>query len=98
MNIKIDPKFVYRKSDSAIVKEIEDELIIITTDNGISDINSSVYTVNSTGKAVWQQLDGIRSLEEIIETLSKEYNASLDRIRKDTYKIISEFISKGLVF
>ncbi|MBU1698337.1 MAG: PqqD family protein [Proteobacteria bacterium] len=88
---------VYKTVDNAIVKEIEDELVIITMNENISDIDSSIYTINATGKIVWGKLDGQNSLAKIIEILVCEYDVSKDKVEKDIKELILELLEKGLI-
>ncbi|MCP4372838.1 MAG: hypothetical protein GY797_32750, partial [Deltaproteobacteria bacterium] len=48
---------VYKVIDNVITKIIEDELVIVTMNDGISDVDSSIFTLNPTGKVVWEKLD-----------------------------------------
>lgn len=88
---------VFRKIDNIIVKEIEDELLVITMNNGITDIDSSIYTINTTGKIIWEKLTGLISLDAIIEDLAGEYDVSREIIEKDVKKLIRDFLDKGLI-
>ena len=94
---EVNLRTVYKIPDSAIVKKIEDELVIITMTDGISDIDSSIYTLNATGKVVWEKLDGQNSLEKIINALAEEYNVPKTKIEKDVKKLVIELIEKGLI-
>lgn len=95
---ELDNSTVFKKSENLIVKEIEDEILIITTSGGITDINSFVYTVNPTGKAVWDKLEDHTSLGTLIDVLADEYNTPKDRIANDVRKIIGELLEKRLIF
>ncbi len=88
---------IFRKADDLIVKEIEDELLIITMNDGITDINSSIYTINSTGKIIWEKLNDSISLETIIVNLASEYDVSREKIEKDVKKLIRELLEKGMI-
>lgn len=88
---------IFKISDNIITKAVEDELVIITTKDEISDIDSSIYTLNPTGKVVWDKLDGKLSLEEIIRQLTEEYNAPDGAVEADVRKLISELLEKSLI-
>ena len=46
------------------------EIIIVPPVAGISAMEDELFTLNDTGKAVWEQLDGQRSLGEVVAALS----------------------------
>lgn len=98
MIAQTDRSTIFKKADNLIVKEIEDELMIITTNEGITDINSSVYTVNPTGKAVWEKIKDNISLGSLIDALADEYDAPKHSIEADVKKIIGEMLEKRLIF
>ena len=89
---------VYKIIDSVTTKTIEDELVIVTTTDGISDVDSSIFTLNPTGKVVWEKLDGKYSLKEIIDQLVEEYKAPEGAVKNDVMKLVSELLGKNLVF
>jgi len=62
---------VYVPSDDVVAREIEGELIIIPLVAGIGDMEDELYTLNDTGKAIWNLLDGQATLDEIISALAR---------------------------
>ena len=95
---KLNLGLVYKISDNVISKTIENELVIITMNDGISDVDSSIYTLNQTGKAVWDKLDGKSSLKKIINQLASEYKVPEKKIEKDIKELMLDMIEKKLVF
>ena len=47
-------------SEDVVARLIEGDLIIVPLTAGIGDADDELYTLNETGKAVWQTLDGKR--------------------------------------
>ncbi|MCF6248818.1 MAG: PqqD family protein [Desulfobacula sp.] len=88
---------IYKIVDSVITKTIEDELVIVTMNDGISDVDSSIFTLNPTGKVVWEKLDGKYSLKDIINQLAEEYKAPEDAVKKDVEKLVEKLVEKKLV-
>lgn len=56
----------------------------------------SVYTLNETGAFIWEQIDGKRSVEEIISMLTSEYNIDSESGEKDVFEFI-ENMQKYLI-
>ena len=50
-------------SENVVARTIEGEVVIIPLVAGIGDEEDELYTLNETGQAIWQQLDGHRTLE-----------------------------------
>ena len=49
---------VYAPSEDVVAREIEGELIIVPLVAGIGDMEDELYTLNETGRAIWDRLDG----------------------------------------
>ena len=56
-----------------------------------------ILTPDEIAVTVLKLCDGKRSVEEIAETLSKEYAAPVDVIRKDVIELLQEMADKGYV-
>jgi pyrroloquinoline quinone biosynthesis protein D len=56
-----------------------------------------VLTPDDTAVAVLKLCDGERTVEEIVETLAKEYSASADVIRADVLDLLQGLADKGYI-
>ena len=54
------------------------EIIIVPPVAGSGAMEDELLTLNDTGKAVWEQLDGQRSLGEVVAALSPELEGAED--------------------
>jgi len=57
---------------------------------------NSVYTLNETGAFIWEQIDGKRSVEEIIAMLTVEYDIDKQKAESDVFNFIDD-MSKYLI-
>jgi len=96
MNIELNSK--YKISDSIISKQIEGELVIVPLDSGMGDLNSELYSLNKTGVAVWEKLDGEKSVFMIIQDISVEYSVSSETIESEIINLIKELFQRKLIF
>ena len=87
----------YMISKDVITRAIEDKLIIIPIISGVGDIDQGIFTLNETGRVLWNCLDGKKTLQEIIQILHSEYGASLEIIEKDVITLVNEFLEKSMV-
>lgn len=92
-----DLNVVYKISEDIVCREIEGELILIPLISGIGDMEEDLFTLNETGKVIWRQLDGKKTLKEIIQYLDKEYDSPLSEIQEDVIGLISEFLKRKMV-
>ena len=95
MAIQIDK--VYAPSDEVVAREIEGELIIVPLVAGIGDMEDELFTLNESGKAIWDLLDGKRDLGGVIGVLSENYESSPDEITQDVLGLVEELMKRRIL-
>jgi coenzyme PQQ biosynthesis protein PqqD len=95
MELMLDAKCA--PSEDVVAREIEGELIIVPLVSGIGDMDDELFTLNETGKAIWQRLDGQRTLRAVAEELAMEFNAPSGEIEKDVLGLMSELAQRKMV-
>jgi len=88
---------VYVPSEDIVAREIEDEIIIVPLVAGIGDLEDELYALNETGKAIWKLLDGRASLEGVIATLSRDFNAAPSEIEGDVLGLVEELVKRRML-
>ena len=84
-------------SEDVVARVIEGEMIIVPLVAGIGDAEGELYALNSTGHAIWQKLDGQRTLKDVSATLSDEFDAPLANIEKDVLGFAREMTQRGIL-
>jgi hypothetical protein len=84
-----DPDQVYAHSPHIVTRKTGNEYVLVPVTNNIADMNS-VYTLNETGAFLWDQINGNRTLEVIIDNLTDEYATD----RKTAEDDVKEFIMR----
>ena len=97
MQKKIDMESIYTRSEDVIARQIEDEYIIIPLVGGIGNIDDCLFSMNKTGKKIWDMLDGSRNLNNIVANLIIEYDIQKDQATKDVYGFMQELIDRQIV-
>ena len=87
----------YKPSDDVVAREIEGELIIVPLTAGIGDMEDELFTLNETGRAIWNLLDGAQSLQDIAAKLSSEFDAPPDKIRDDVVGFTAELLRRRMI-
>ena len=88
---------VYAPSENIVAREIEGEIIIVPLVAGIGDMEDELFTLNETGKAVWDKLDGRRSLNQVISELAAQYQAAEGEIDKDVLGLVAELVRRRML-
>ncbi len=82
-----DLNTVLSHSPSVVTRKTGNEYILVPIANNIADMDS-VFTLNETGAFIWEMIDGNRTVGEIIEALTYEYETDITTATED----IREFI------
>lgn len=88
---------VYSLSEDIVAREIEGELIIVPLAAGIGDMEDELYTLNDTGRAIWNRLDGHTSLGQIVAALAAEYDAPPGEIEHDVLGLAQELARRRIL-
>lgn len=88
---------IYKKSDSIISREIEGELMIIPISSGIGDMEDEIYSMNESGKAIWDLIDGTNSVSKIIQTLHIEFESPIEELSSDVESLLAELVRRKMI-
>jgi Coenzyme PQQ synthesis protein D (PqqD) len=95
--IELSTDAVCEHSEGVVAREIEGEIIIVPLVSGIADAEDELYTLSETGKAVWQKLDGNRTLKDIVALLAEEFDAPLPDLEQDVLGFVQELTRRGML-
>ena len=84
-------------SEDIVARVIEGELIIVPLVAGIGDMEDELFTLNETGRAIWDRLDGRHSLEAVVSELADEFDAAPDEIERDVLGLVGELARRRMV-
>lgn len=88
-------KSILTHSASVVTRKTGNEYVLVPIANNIADMNS-VYTLNESGAFIWEQIDGKKSVEDIIDAMTREYDVSTETASEDIF-IFIENMSKYLI-
>ena len=94
---RLDLNTVCTPSKDVVAREIEGEILIVPLVSGIGDADDELYTLNETGQAIWQKLDGQRTLKDIALLLADEFSTPLSELEKDVLGFAGELTKRGIL-
>lgn len=83
---------MYAPNADFVQRNVAGECLLIPIHRQLADVNS-LYVLNETGAAVWRRLDGKRSLREIADDLSREFDVTVEQVDKDLLVLIEDLLS-----
>jgi hypothetical protein len=84
-------------SGDVVSREIEGDIVIVPLVAGIADADDELYTLNETGQAIWQMLDGQRTLRDVAAALALEFDGSPDALETDVLGFAAEMVRRGIL-
>lgn len=68
-------KSIPHHSPSMVTRKTGNEYVLVPITNNIADMDT-IFTLNETGAFIWEQIDGEKSVEDLIKAIIKEYDVS----------------------
>ncbi len=87
---------VYVHSMDVQEKEIEGLLIIIPLREGIPDKERHL-ALNDAGRAIWDAIDGKRTMREVLDVLADEFMSAPGEIERDVLSTLEEFLKRNML-
>ena len=87
-----DPSKTYlAKNKNVAWKVLDGESVVLNLDSGV------YFTLNMTGTAVWERIDGATSLEEIGRGLCEQFEVTSEQAQRDLLELTRTLMDEGLV-
>lgn len=97
MDTEITMQTVCMPSENVVARVIEGEMIIVPLVGGMGDADDELYTLNEAGQAIWQTLDGDKSLAQVAEDLAARFDSPAAEIEKDVLGFAVELTRRGML-
>ncbi len=95
--IVIDTEKIYITSEDVVARQIEDEFLLVPIASGIGDMEDSLYTLNETGRLIWQKLTPEKTLNTVVKELAQDFDASPEVIRADVSGVLAKLLKLNMV-
>ncbi|MCX5698166.1 MAG: PqqD family protein [Candidatus Omnitrophica bacterium] len=97
MNKKLSLTAKYAPSEDVVARDVQGEFIIIPITSGAGATEDEIFTLNETGRAIWDRLDGKKALKDIATELSVEFEAPLEKIENDVLGLVEELLKRKML-
>lgn len=88
----MDPSTVYLKNPDYVQRDVAGECILVPIRRSLPDSNS-IYVLNDTGAALWNRIDGKRSVQAITDEFVQEYDVTTDQLSRDFDTLLADLRS-----
>ena len=87
---------IVKKSENIVFRKIQDEYILVPIAASAADVES-LFNLNETGAAVWEKIDGVKKLSDIMAYMKAEYECEGEQIENDVRAFVNEMVEAKLV-
>jgi hypothetical protein len=95
MHVSVSLEKTYIPSEDVVARVIEGNVIIVPLVAGIGDTENELYTLNETAHALWNLLDGTKTLGEVAENLSEEFEGQ--EMVQDVLGFVEELLKRRIL-
>lgn len=87
---------IFKKSDSIVAREIGDEVILVPIKQQSGDLEN-IYTLNPLSTFIWQQIDGQKSVQDILDAIVDAYDVSESQAEVDLKNYLEQLGAIGAI-
>lgn len=84
------------RSEKVVVRKVGNEMVIVPLVNSVADM-TKVLTLNETGAAIIEALDGQRTISQVEEQLISVFDVESDILAADLQNFILDALAKGII-
>jgi hypothetical protein len=97
MTSSLDVNTCPRPSADIVARVIDGQIIIIPLISGMGDMENELYTLNDTGKDIWDRLDSTQTIEQVVKDLASEFDTSEETLRTDVLGLVDELLKRKIL-
>jgi hypothetical protein len=94
---KIRMDMIFSHSSDVVSREIDGALIIVPLTAGVGDMEDDLFSMNETGTEIWNMLDGTKTVQEVVEALTRKYRAEPEELEQDVAGIVMELFKRRML-
>jgi hypothetical protein len=97
MSPSLAPEARVRPSADVVARLIEGQLLIVPLVSGVGDLEDELYTLNETGRAIWEKLDGSRTIDEVAREMSREFDVAEEVVQRDVIELVEDLLGRKIL-
>jgi hypothetical protein len=84
------------KRGEYVCRQIAGEAIVVPIRGQMADLEA-IYNLNETAAFIWGRIDGATSVDQIVEAVCGEFEATPEKAREDTLEFLGGLEQAGLI-
>ena len=87
----MDRGTVVGRRERVMTQQVEGDAVLLDIDSG------EYFSLNEVGGMVWELCDGSRSVEDVAELISSEFDVDTSAALSDAIELLESLVGAGLV-
>ena len=86
----------YAKTGDVVKRQIADEIILVPVRRTAEELDS-IYSVNPMAGAIWELMDGSKTVAEIKAILLEKYDVTPEQLDRDLEEFVGQLRTENLI-
>ena len=86
---------VFAQSDKIVARAIGEEYVLVPVNE--TTVTEHIYTLDSTARFIWEQIDGERSVADLVDAVCGEYEGDRGYIGRTVDEFIGDLCEIGAI-
>jgi hypothetical protein len=87
----IEDNIVPQKKENALERELDDQVVVLSPDG------NELITFEGSARFIWDRIDGVRTIEQILDGITEEFQVEASVARKDLEVFLVELQGRSLI-
>jgi hypothetical protein len=87
---------VLQRDPDAVSRHLAGDAVILPVRHKVADL-TAIYTLNDTGSFIWELIDGVRTLGDLVNELVAHFEVEPDEARQGVLALVEDLEAEGLV-
>ena|SRR5687767_12944854 len=85
-----------KRDQNLVSRQIAGETLLVPIRSGAADLDF-LFVLNDTAAWIWERVDGVRSVDQLVQELVITFQVDAARARQDVEQLLSNLREAGLV-
>lgn len=86
----------FKQKGEFVTRSIADEIVVVPVRGQVGDLDA-IYNLNEVGAFIWEQCDGWKSGNQIVDAVCGEFEVAREQAEKETSEFIAALEAAGMI-
>lgn len=84
-------------ADDVVSRDLEGDTIVVPIGPRRGDVSADFFLLEGTAQAIWDLLDGRRTLGDVAAALSERFDAAPSDVESDVLRFAADLVDHGVI-